>query len=399
MGLNSKPNKPMTLSLEPMDGDGPAPTQGAAKTPEPEASLPAPEKRLVDQAAQEFDNGSINQALWLRVLAKAAGDKAAAKTAYLRARARELEHAARTGGTTGPVLVGREASKPAAGSAAQKSGMRAPEGSEPVPPRRVPSKRSLVIGAAAAVAVLGVAAVAWGVMRRDGNEPPKPAVAAAAPAQIPNAQPVAQAPPQPTEKAALPEDFGARCAELVASGNWNVLVIYASEWTRKEPANANAWVQLSVGYAKLRQLNDAFQAATKATKLSPQEALVWRNLGQLHVALKEPLPALAAFEQAIALNDKDAYSFAQAGMLDLQLDRLPQAKIAFDSALATNADNVDAMCGEMAVAQKLGRSKDADEMGARLNTLAATCQFSTDQGATVVVKRPMPDKVVRAGGR
>jgi tetratricopeptide (TPR) repeat protein len=399
MGLNSNPNKPMTLSLEPIEGDAPEPAQGTAKASEPEASLPAPEKKLVDQAAQEFDNGSINHALWLRVLAKAAGDKTSAKTAYLRARARELEHAARTGGTMGPVLVAREASKPAAGSAAAKSGMRAPEGSEPAAPARAQPKRALVIGAAATLVVLGVAVVGWAAMRRDGGEPPNPAIAATAPAQAPSAQLVAEAPATPAEKATLHEDFGARCEELVASGNWNVLVIYASEWTRKEPANANAWVQLSVGYAKLHQLNDAFQAATKATNLASQNALVWRNLGQLHVALKEPSSALAAFEQATALNDKDAYSFAQAGKLDVQLDRLPQAKIAFDSALAASADNVDALCGEMMVAQKLGRPKDAEEMAARLSTLAATCQFSTDQGATVVVKRPMPDKVVRAGGR
>jgi tetratricopeptide (TPR) repeat protein len=396
MGLNSTPNKPMTLSLEPMDGDALKSAQGAAKAPEPEAGLPAPEKKLINQAAQEFDNGSINQALWLRVLAKSAGDKTAAKTAYLRARARELEHAARTGGTTGAVPIAREASKPAAGGTAPKSGMRAPEASEPAPGAQ--SKRSLLIGAAATLAVLGITVVGWAAMRRDGGEAPKPEVAATAPAQIPSAQAVAEAPSQSTETATLHEDFGARCEELVASGNWNVLVIYASEWTRKEPGNANAWVQLSVGYAKLHQLNDAFLAATKATKLAPQDALVWRNLGQLHVALKEPLPALAAFEQATALNNKDAYSFAQAGKLDVQLDRLPQAQIAFDSALAASADNVDALCGQMTVAQKLGRAKDADEMAARLNTLGATCQFSTDQGATVVVKRPMPDKVVRAGG-
>jgi tetratricopeptide (TPR) repeat protein len=390
MGLNSSLNKPMTLSLEPMEGE-PEQSQSAPKTSAPEAGVAAPEKKLIDQAEHEFDNGAINQALWVRVLAKAGGDKSAAKTAYLRARARELSLPGRTGGVAGAVHDVRRSTVQEAGSAPRRAVASRPEeppfDAEPQPK----SKRPLVIGAAATVAAIAIAVAGWAAMRHESVEPVQPAVAA--PVQTPA---VATA---PTEDKTIPrEDFAARCRDLAQAGNWNMLVIYASEWTRKEPANAAAFVQLSTGYIKLRQLNDALQAANKAVKLAPQDAMVWRNIGELNVAMREPVQALAAFEQAAALDERDAYSLAQAGKLNAQLDHPAQAQLAYDRALAVNPDNVDALCGGMALAQKSGRARDAEALSAKLSELAATCQFSTDQG-TVVVKRPMPDKLVRASGR
>ena len=51
--------------------------------------------------------------------------------------------------------------------------------------------------------------------------------------------------------------------QLKDAGNWNVLVLYASKWTRDQPDNAAAWKELSIGYANLHQFNDAAVAATK----------------------------------------------------------------------------------------------------------------------------------------
>ena len=69
------------------------------------------------------------------------------------------------------------------------------------------------------------------------------------------------------------DDFSRKVSELKAAGNWNVLVLYAVEWARKAPANAEAWNELSLGYAKLRQFNDALEGgdqgdATRARRTS-----------------------------------------------------------------------------------------------------------------------------------
>jgi Flp pilus assembly protein TadD len=143
----------------------------------------------------------------------------------------------------------------------------------------------------------------------------------------------------------------ARVHQLKDAGNWNVLVLYASKWTRDEPNNAAAWKELSIGYANLRQFNDALVAATKAVELSPGEALLWRNLGHLNVTL----------------------------------ERLPEAGSAFDRALAVSSDDADALCGAALVAHRQRRMKDADAIERRVKSSDSSCPGVSDgQSVTVV---------------
>jgi tetratricopeptide (TPR) repeat protein len=133
--------------------------------------------------------------------------------------------------------------------------------------------------------------------------------------------------------------LAATVRELKIAGNWNVLVLYASEWTRKEPNNAAAWRELSVGYANLQQFNDALDAATKAVQLAPHDALPWRNLGQIN----------------------------------LVVDRLPEAAVAFGKALAVNPDDASARCGAAMVAQRQAQPKDPTTFTRRVGPTDGGC--------------------------
>jgi len=172
------------------------------------------------------------------------------------------------------------------------------------------------------------------------------------------------------------DDFAGKIPALKRAGNWNVLVIYAGEWTRAQPANADAWRELSMGYVKLRQLRDAFDAATKAVEVAPRSFLAWQNLGKVNVALQDPAAALAAFERATALNDQDVVSLVQAGMLDTRLGRLAEARTAFAKALALSPEDADALCGATSVAQKEGRLQDAEATAQRLKSIDGICRDS-----------------------
>ena len=138
--------------------------------------------------------------------------------------------------------------------------------------------------------------------------------------------------------------------QLKSVGKWNVLVLYATEWTRQEPNNAVAWTELSVGYAKLRQFNEALDAATNAVQLSPGDSLPWRNLGQINLAV----------------------------------DRVPEAGIAFDRALSVSPDDADARCGAALVAKRQARSKDADAIAGRVRSADGSCPDASDGESTVV---------------
>jgi tetratricopeptide (TPR) repeat protein len=154
--------------------------------------------------------------------------------------------------------------------------------------------------------------------------------------------------------------------QLKNAGKWNVLVLYASEWTRREPNNAAAWHELSVGYAKLRQLDDALDAANKAVQLSPGDALLWRNLGHVNLAV----------------------------------ERFPEAGTAFDRALAVSSDDADALCGAALVAQRLGRPKDADAIARQAKSIAGSCpESSPGESATVPTGKPAVRKSIASVGR
>jgi cytochrome c-type biogenesis protein CcmH/NrfG len=154
--------------------------------------------------------------------------------------------------------------------------------------------------------------------------------------------------------------------QLKNEGKWNVLVLYASEWTRKDPNNAAAWYELSVGYANLRQHEEAFDAATKAVQLSPGNPLFWRNLGHVNVAV----------------------------------ERLPEAGMAFDRALAVSSDDVDALCGAALIAQRQGRPKDADAIATRVKSLDGRCpRVSDGETVMVVVGSPAARKPELSVGR
>jgi tetratricopeptide (TPR) repeat protein len=189
---------------------------------------------------------------------------------------------------------------------------------------------------------------------------------------------------KPVREDASGEDLVGKVQALEKAGNWNLLVIYAAEWTRKQPENAEAWKELSLGYVKLRQFGEALDAATKAVQLSPENFLVWQNLGQVNLALQRPAEALLAFQRAAALNDRDVVSLVQEGKLNAQLGRLPDARIAFAKALAVSPEDAQALCGAASIAQKEGRVKDADAM-TRQVALDGRCRDSSGTESVRVV--------------
>ena len=184
----------------------------------------------------------------------------------------------------------------------------------------------------------------------------------------------------PTATTQALEDFPRRMQALQAAGNWNVLVLYAVEWTRKQPENPVAWRELSAGYLKLRQFDDAFSAANKATQLAPTDAAVWRNLGQVNVAIDDLVAATAAFERASTLNDQDIVSLVQLGTLNMRFGRLQPAKAAFAKALALRPDDVDALCGNASIARQEGRTKDAEAINLQVK---GSCRDLSSNDITV----------------
>lgn len=367
------------LALEPMDASR---ADGRAASPSDGASTAGPAGQgelrmssadeLLAVAMKEYEEGHIDPTLWARAAAQSGNDESLVIAAYLSARATALQVQKRDR------RLARRANRAKSRQDTRNRKAEAQPRAEILPAVTVRAPlwgmhRQPKRVAAAAAALATVVAVVWLVALPQKNEsigPPSASVAApsakgSAPAgPAGGAKTIAASTSGGTGDADSVPTLEATVQQLKDAGNWNVLVLYASKWTRDDPDNAVAWKELSIGYANLRQFNDSVVAATRAAELSPVEALLWRNVGHLNVAL----------------------------------ERLPEAETAFDRALALSSDDADALCGAALVALKSGRMKDADAIARRVKATDGSCPGVSDGESVAVVARvaaPKPASSVR----
>jgi tetratricopeptide (TPR) repeat protein len=331
--MDGKTSSHEPLSLEPVEsaappGDAPRPiSDQSASTNKTDRDLRLrTNDEFLARAAKEYQEGHVDQPLWRRAADQGGSDESLVIAAYLRARATALQLQQRQ------VDASQGSARNAAllRGASERSGGPEPSRSmdDAADDRDLSWIKQPKYLAAGAVALIALVAIVWWLVS-PGQSPQPPAPTIAAPAQTPNsadtAGDVAVAAPNPADTR---PPFESRVQELKQAGNWNVLVLYASEWTRREPDNAAAWYELSGGYIKLHQFDDALQAAEKATQLSPQDAMLWDNLGRINLAI----------------------------------NRLPEAKLGFDRALALHADDPQILCGAALVALRQGRPGDVNAL-------------------------------------
>jgi len=354
---------------------------------------PAPDGAATDrfqaEAERELIEGYIDQPLWARAVVQAGGNEKAATQSYVRFRAAALRVEKRN---QRAVRLARRARAMSVANGTLASARKPKYGITGLTRKQL----ALLTG------VLSFLLVAAGLIAfRSGTEPSQRPSAAGA---VRSSEAAASMPAKETAGAAGPEnprrDYAARVRELKDAGNWNVLVLYAAEWTRTQPKNAEAWKELSGGYLRLRQFSEAFDAANKAVEVAPQDASMWRNLGQVNAALDDSAAALAAFEKAVELDPRDLASLVQVANLNMQLGRLPASKAALASALALSPDDIDARCAAASLAQREGRPKEAEAMLLQLTSSGAKCRDAhAGEAASVSVAKPARSKPTSATGR
>ncbi len=169
-------------------------------------------------------------------------------------------------------------------------------------------------------------------------------------------------------------EFKRKVQELSDAGNWHVLVLFAVEWTRKEPANPAAWNQLRAGYVELGQYDDALGAANKAVQLAPEDSRMWRSLGDVYSILDNPSAALRAYEEVAARDRRDVDSLRQIGSMNARLGRVQEAKVAFDHVLAISPNDATTLCLRSSVAQMPVGSKDAYGTAKQAKSIDTKCR-------------------------
>jgi len=377
--MNSKkPDaRPVELELVAMDPPAGEPSRDDGAPAQPAKSLGITSADpFLEEAAREYQSGKVDKALWARAMAvKGGDDESIAVAAYLRARATTLEAerrnaraaaraegpatgspTSRMGGPTTGTRAGREGPPSAMrGTSTEGPRTRSRDSAPPSPPRsagrRPAVPRNVMWLGAAAAGFSFVAVLLWVLAAPHQTESARQALNNAV-RNAPAARPASTAAVATVTAAPAVNEptLADKVQEMKRAGNWNVLVLNATEWTRKEPANALAWRELGQGYAKLRQFDEALDAATRATTLAPSDPDAWTGLGRVNVSL----------------------------------ERWRDAGFAFDKALAVRADDADALCGAMVVARRELRPKDADALARRIADDAACKAYGDSQSVAVV---------------
>ncbi len=361
-------NSPLgkSLALEPVGGSTPAvdgtrsaATESAAKgDPQRDLRMTTADEFLA-AAAKEYEAGTIDRVLWRQAADQHGRDVSLVIAAYLRARAKALQARHRPAESAEIKLRGAGSNQDAMVQKVEMEPAVEVERTE-LPRLGLRSVNPKILySAGAVVAFFAAAAIAYLVVSlRQSESVRPPVVVAATPSPSEAASSVLVSSQQPlvatssrvgTNEGGV-DALAATVRELKMAGNWNVLVLYANEWTRKEPNNPVAWRELSVGYANLQQFNDALDAATKAVELAPEDALPWRNLGQIN----------------------------------LTVDRLHEAGIAFARALALNPDDAYARCGAALAAQRQERPKDPNVLVRRVGPADGGCFDMSFASAPVI---------------
>jgi tetratricopeptide (TPR) repeat protein len=333
--------------------------------------------RYLTEATHQYVEGHLDQPLWDRAFAKAKGEKEAAVEIYLQARAvalRVLDRERRT------------AKRPDAAHVVlpeldKATGLEAFGDQGTLGFGRVFAKYRIAIIAGAILVLMAVGGwllmSSWNAKPADASAvirvaPASGSATARAPAAAAQGS-TESAGAKAMQPAAGPE-LMQKIQDLRDAGNWNVLVFYLAEWTRKEPANPVAWDQLRAGYVMLRQYDDALGAAKKARDLAPGDPQMWRHLGAAQADVGDPEAALRAFDQAVAHDANDAETFKRIGMLNAQMSQVQEAGRAFDRALALSPGDATTLCMRSAVAQLSSAPKDSYATAKLVKSIDGKCR-------------------------
>jgi S1-C subfamily serine protease/cytochrome c-type biogenesis protein CcmH/NrfG len=353
-------------------------TPARAEVQRTHESPPAqPKIDYLELARQEQVQGKRDQSLWSRALSQASGDESLAKAAYIQARAvalRDEERDKLWQESVRTAKVQEIADRLHSRAAPLKKTDSETANDEPRGRMNRGVAAGVVFGGVCALAVALAFGIGWWTDDRAVPDP-QPPIADSSPQQKTATDP-AQPPSASRDdvrRVQNEDTFPNRIARFKEDRQWTLVVLHATEWTRKEPQNAIAWNELGIGHIELRQFAEAERAFRSALTIRPTSSVIWSNLGVSHWERSEARSAVLAFHEAVRLDPRDAKAFAYLGSIYLTYGKYADARVALDSALSVEPGNANALCGAGFVAYYERRFKDMQSLAAKLRPLDHAC--------------------------
>ena len=108
---------------------------------------------------------------------------------------------------------------------------------------------------------------------------------------------------------------GASRSAIVNSADPDYRIQLLERAVSRYPANAGAWLQISLAYSESGRNLQAVAAYENYLAIDPRSPDIWTKLGTLYSQTERPDKALEAFDQAIALNPRHEASRLYKGVV------------------------------------------------------------------------------------
>lgn len=171
-------------------------------------------------------------------------------------------------------------------------------------------------------------------------------------------------------------DWLNRAMALEKKADWQMLLRFAQQEVKRDPANAAAWYsvgvasthlkqytqavhayreairnqaeydeawhKLGVAYASLKEYDHAIHAYRDALRIQPENAEVWYDLGNTHYELKHYAHAIHAYREALRIHPENSGAWFNLGSTYDNLNLHGEAALAYQETVRIQPENADA---------------------------------------------------------
>jgi tetratricopeptide (TPR) repeat protein len=174
----------------------------------------------------------------------------------------------------------------------------------------------------------------------------------------------------------------------MADKQWEKAVSHFDKAIKRNPGNAEAYVDRSKAFVYLGKLDKAFDDANTAVQKSSDKAIAYGQRGIVSKLQGKIDKALQDFSQAVKLNPKYAWAYAQSADIHSRNKEPDKALADVDTALKINPNFIEAYRLKAWVLNRMGRCKEASDAFKKVEKLSPNDAWSIQDKAWFLLTCP-----------
>jgi predicted Zn-dependent protease len=151
-----------------------------------------------------------------------------------------------------------------------------------------------------------------------------------------------------------------KLAALEQKGDWQGIVEFAQQNSRRDPHNADWWMVSGYAYSQLGQYGRAAEHFQQAVRLEPEDITGWNLLAQAYRSLGQPERAIRTLDNALRVTQDSPMTWYLLGESYSDLKRPERAVGFYERAVEREPKFAQAVYGLGVAYARLGRRTEFD---------------------------------------